>query len=40
MKATEIARRYHDTWNGRDADALVGCFTKDGILCNPDTYPN
>ena len=39
MKATEIARRYHDTWNGRDADALVTAFTKDGTLCNPETYP-
>ena len=39
MKATEITRRYHDTWNGRDADALVACFTKDGTFCNPDTYP-
>jgi hypothetical protein len=28
MKATEITKRYHDTWNRRDADALVGCFTK------------
>jgi predicted ester cyclase len=39
MKTTEIARRYHDTWNGRDAEALVACFTKDGTFCNPDTYP-
>jgi steroid delta-isomerase-like uncharacterized protein len=39
MKATEITRRYHDAWNGRDADTLVGLFTKDGIFCNPDTYP-
>jgi SnoaL-like polyketide cyclase len=39
MKATEVTKRYHDTWNGRDADALVGCFTKDGTFCNPDTYP-
>src|ERR1700737_4426976 len=39
MKATEVTRRYHDTWNGRDADALVGAFTKDGTFCNPDTYP-
>ena len=37
--ATEIARRYHDTWNGRDADALVSSFTKDGIFSNPDTSP-
>jgi len=39
MKATEITRRYHDAWSGRDADALVACFTKDGKFCNPDTYP-
>jgi steroid delta-isomerase-like uncharacterized protein len=39
MKATEIARHYHETWNGRDADALVACFTKNGAFCNPDTYP-
>jgi ketosteroid isomerase-like protein len=38
-KVTEVARLYHETWNGRDADALVGCFTKDGTFCNPDTYP-
>ena len=39
MKATEITQRYHDTWNGRDADALVASFTKDGIFSNPDTTP-
>lgn len=39
MKATEITKRYHDSWNGRDADALVAQFTKDGMFCNPDTYP-
>jgi steroid delta-isomerase-like uncharacterized protein len=39
MKATEVARRYHDTWNGRDADSLVSVFAKDGTFCNPDTYP-
>jgi predicted ester cyclase len=38
-KAVEVTRRYHDMWNGRDADALVSSFTKDGIFCNPDTYP-
>jgi hypothetical protein len=27
MKATEVARLYYDTWNGRDADALVAAFT-------------
>jgi ketosteroid isomerase-like protein len=30
---------YHDAWNGRDADALVAAFTKDGTFCNPDTFP-
>jgi steroid delta-isomerase-like uncharacterized protein len=35
----EIARRYHETWNGRDADALVASFTENGFFCNPDTYP-
>jgi uncharacterized protein (TIGR02246 family) len=39
MKATEVTRRYHDAWNGRDPDALVAVFTKDGTFCNPDTYP-
>jgi steroid delta-isomerase-like uncharacterized protein len=39
MKATEVTQHYHDTWNGRDADALVATFTKDGTFCNPDTYP-
>ena len=39
MKSTEVARRYHEAWNGRDADALVATFTKDGTFCNPDTYP-
>jgi uncharacterized protein (TIGR02246 family) len=39
MKATEVIKRYADAWNGRDADALVDCFTKDGTFCNPDTYP-
>ena len=39
MKAIEVTQRYHNTWNGRDADALVAAFTKDGIFCNPDTYP-
>ena len=39
MKSTDVIRRYHDAWNGRDADALVAAFTKDGIFCSPDTYP-
>jgi steroid delta-isomerase-like uncharacterized protein len=39
MKATEVTQRYHDTWNGRDADALVAVFTKDGTYCSPDTDP-
>jgi ketosteroid isomerase-like protein len=39
MKATEITRRYHEAWNGRDADALVAAFTKDGTFCSPETYP-
>jgi hypothetical protein len=38
MKTTEVARRYHETWNGCDADALVASFTKDGTFCNPDTH--
>jgi steroid delta-isomerase-like uncharacterized protein len=39
MKVSEIIRRYTDAWNGRDADALIACFTKDGTYCSPDTYP-
>src|ERR1700736_2651573 len=38
-KAIEVARNYHETWNGRDADALVAFFAKDGIFSNPDTSP-
>ena len=38
-KAIKVARRYHEMWNGRDADALADAFTKDGTFCNPDTYP-
>ena len=36
---TEVARRYGETWNGRDADALVAAFKEGGRLCHPDTYP-
>ena len=39
MNATEIIQHYVDLWNGRDAAALVGAFTKDGIYCSPDTDP-
>jgi nuclear transport factor 2 (NTF2) superfamily protein len=39
MKPTEIIRGYLDAWNGRDADALVAAFTKDGTFSNPHTYP-
>ena len=39
MKEPDITRRYHDTWKGRDPDALVACFTKDGTYCSPDTFP-
>ena len=39
MNSTEVARRYHEAWNGRDADTLRATFTKDGTFCNPDTYP-
>jgi hypothetical protein len=35
MKATEVARHYHETWNGRDADALVGAFTKTARFAIP-----
>jgi hypothetical protein len=31
--------RDQNLWNGRDAAALVGAFTKDGIYCSPDTDP-
>lgn len=40
MNATEIVLHYVDFWNGRDAAALVGAFTKDGTYSNPDTYPD
>jgi steroid delta-isomerase-like uncharacterized protein len=39
MKATEIIQRYVDVWNGRDADAFLAVFTKDGTYSNPDTNP-
>jgi hypothetical protein len=39
MNATEIIQNYVDVWNGRDADALLAVFTKDGTYSNPDTYP-
>ncbi len=39
MNATEIVLHYVDVWNGRDAAALVGAFTKDGKYCSPDTDP-
>jgi SnoaL-like domain len=39
MNATEIIQHYVDLWNGRDAAALVGAFTKDGVYCSPDTDP-
>jgi hypothetical protein len=39
MKATEIIQCYVDVWNGRDIDAFLAVFTKDGTYCNPDTYP-
>jgi steroid delta-isomerase-like uncharacterized protein len=39
MNAPEIIKHYVDLWNGRDAAALVGAFTKDGLYCSPDTDP-
>ena len=39
MHATDVIRHYVDLWNGRNADALLAVFTKDGTYSNPDTYP-
>jgi steroid delta-isomerase-like uncharacterized protein len=39
MKSTDVVRRYIDAWNSRDASTLVAAFTKDGMFCNPHTYP-
>ena len=39
MNATDVIQHYLDLWNGRDAAALVGAFTKDGVYCSPDTDP-
>jgi SnoaL-like domain len=39
MKAEEVTRRYHDAWNKRDADALVGAFIEGGTYRSPDTPP-
>ena len=37
MKAEEITRRYHDAWNKRNVDALVGAFIEGGTYRSPDT---
>jgi steroid delta-isomerase-like uncharacterized protein len=37
MKVTEVTQRYHDAWNGRDAEALVAFFAKGGTFINPHT---
>ena len=39
MNTTDIIRRYVDAGNGRDADVLVGNFTKDATYYSPHTYP-
>jgi hypothetical protein len=38
MRATEIIQRYVDVWNGRDADALLAVFTKDGTYSDPSYF--
>ena len=39
MKAEDVTQRYHDSWNRRDADALVGVFIEGGTYRSPDTPP-
>ena len=39
MKAEDVTQRYHDSWNKRDADALVGAFIEGGTYHSPDTPP-
>ena len=39
MKAEDVTQRYHDSWNRRDADALVGAFIEGGTYRSPDTPP-
>jgi steroid delta-isomerase-like uncharacterized protein len=39
MKAEDVTQRYHDSWNKRDADALVGAFIEGGTYRSPDTPP-
>jgi ketosteroid isomerase-like protein len=36
MTPIEVTQRYYEAWTGRDADALVATFTKDGTYCSPD----
>ena len=39
MSPHEIIRLYIAAWNGRNVEALVDAFTRDGTFCNPHTYP-
>jgi hypothetical protein len=35
MNAIEVVRRYNQTWNGRDAKAIVALFAEGGTYSNP-----
>ncbi|MGH8502835.1 MAG: ester cyclase [Gammaproteobacteria bacterium] len=37
MNALDVASRYFDAWNHRDAGAFVSIFTRDGTYCDPLT---
>jgi hypothetical protein len=37
--ASEVARRYHETWNEHDTRKIVDYFTPEGFYSNPDTNP-
>jgi predicted ester cyclase len=39
MSHLDVICFYIASWNGRDAEALVDAFTRDGKFCNPHTHP-
>ena len=39
MNAIEVVKRYFDTWNRHDADAIVALFAEGGTYSNPHCGP-
>jgi hypothetical protein len=39
QSASEVARRYHETWNEHNTKKIVDWFTPEGFYSNPDTHP-